>query len=482
MSYKGFIPLILIIILAATLGIGAFLFVAFQQRVRPPVTFIVTIPKTTPSDDAIVLHYNGKQLPLEKVANFTYKAVLNLFPGERLQYGYSRGGFHPFGEKGVTEGDGPRHLIVGDNKLVQDTVLDWKWLPKESLNEPDIDSLAGKKPFKERSQFGKGVQFVDFWDKSWPYQYTSTINHLKAQGYKWIIIAPPWDIKSKDPPEISNIGVKVPAYPDDKLREHIRIFKKAGFKVMLRPQICCEQISFNGRNDTWWKKWYDEVEDFVKYHADLARDEGVDAMVLSGDSGLPLDPKSPAMAPERWKKIIQIAKTSKALIGYETLAWGASYENIIPGPGEFIDFWDDLDFVGVSLWGNVLNKQDPTQEDFDRGMKVMLDKLDVFHQKIGKQIVLIGVAYESIRGAGFEKGPETSYTWDDPDKIPVKYSAKEQAMIYEALMRQVSDKDYIQGVFPFGYWYVDAPLTVDMSIRGKMAERILTNWFKNIPD
>lgn len=438
MSNKGFIPLILIIILAATLGIGAFLFVAFQQTVRVPVTFIVTVPKTTPADDTIVLHYNGKQLPLEKVADFTYKAVLHLFPGEKLQYGYSRGGFHPFGEKGATEGDGPRHLIVGDNKLVQDTVLEWKWLPKEPLNEQDIPSLAGKKPFKERPQFFKGVQFVDFWDASFPYQYTSTINHLKAQGYKWIIIAPPWDIKSQDPPEISNTGVKVPAYPDDKLREHIRIFKQAGFKLMLRPQICCEPISFEGRNDTWWKKWYDEVEDFVAYHADLARDEGVDAIVLGGDDGLPLDPKSPLIASERWKKIIKTAKTSKALLGYETLAWGASYEDIIPGPGELIDFFDDLDFIGV--------------------------------------------AYASVKSAGLEKGQETFYTWDDSDQIPVKYGAEEQAMIYEALMRQVVDKEYIQGIFPFGYWYLDAPLTVDMSIRAKMTERILTNWLKHIPD
>jgi hypothetical protein len=95
---------------------------------------------------------------------------------------------------------------------------------------------------------------------------------------------------------------------------------------------------------------------------------------------------------------------------------------------------------------------------------------------------LIGVAYESQKGAGLEKGPETSFTWGPPDKVADKYSSEEQAGIYEALMRAIAEKEYITGVFPFGYWYADSPLTVDMSIRGKMAERILANWFKNIPD
>lgn len=56
-------------------------------------------------------------------------------------------------------------------------------------------------------------------------------------------------------------------------------------------------------------------------------------------------------------------------------------------------------------------------------------------------------------------------------------------MIYESIMQQVAQRDFVQGLFPFSYWYVDAPLTVDdMSIRDKMAERILVNWLQYFPN
>jgi hypothetical protein len=279
-----------------------------------------------------------------------------------LSYGYSRGGFIPFGEKDFLEGKEPRHFTIGSENEIQDVVEEWKWLPSKPLKEKDIPTLAGKKTFKPRSQFAKGVQFVDFWEENWPYQYEASIKHLKAKGYNWIKLAPPWDIKNQDPPEISGTDVKVPVYPDDKLREHIRIFKENGFHVMLSIQICCEPISFEGRSSAWWQKWYDQLENFVGHYADLSKEEGVSAFVLGYDHTLPLDPISPLFASERWRKIIQRAKTSGALIGFETNAWGASYEDVIPGPAELIDFWDELDFMGVGLWGDVTKKKNPTQQ------------------------------------------------------------------------------------------------------------------------
>lgn len=83
--------------------------------------------------------------------------------------------------------EGSRELVIGDQKVIQDTVLEWKWLPTQLLQEQDILSLAELKTVKPRRQFWKGVQFVDFWDESFPYQYTSTINHLKENSYNQYI-------------------------------------------------------------------------------------------------------------------------------------------------------------------------------------------------------------------------------------------------------------------------------------------------------
>lgn len=468
-------------VLIKTLGRAGF----GPKPYKNSLTFIVTVSPNTPPDDTIVFHYNLKKLPMSKVGNNQYKVMLDksqFSEGEELTYGYSRGGFHPFGEKGMTNAEGSRQITIDAQTVIEDTVAEWKWLPSQPNEESDIPTAAGKKPVKTRKEFWKGVQFVDFWDSTFPNQYSSTINHLKANGYDWIAIAPPWDIKRQDPPEISNQAVKVPAYPDKELREHVRAFKKAGFKVLLQVQVCCEPVSFEARNEGWWHTWYDQFEQFVSYHAELAKQEGVDAIVIAYDKGLPSDPVSPSFSSARWKKIIEIAKSSGALIGYETLGWGASYEDVIPAPADLIDFWDKLDFMGVALWGDVVKGNNPTQEAFDTGMQTMISKLNKTYEKFKKPIVLVGVAYESRKGAGLEKSDQESFeTWEDPEQAAPSYNATEQAMIYEALMRAIADRDYITGIFPFGYWYADAPLTVDSSIRAKMAERVLTSWFKSIP-
>ena len=98
-------------------------------------------------------------------------------------------------------------------------------------------------------------------------------------------------------------------------------------------------------------------------------------------------------------------------------------------------------------------------------------------------MVFSGVAYSSSEGSSLEKGAETFFTWEDPANIIDEYNSTQQAMIYESIMQQVAQRDFVQGLFPFGYWYVDAPLTVDdMSIRDKMAERILVNWLQYFPN
>ena len=101
----------------------------------------------------------------------------------------------------------------------------------------------------------------------------------------------------------------------------------------------------------------------------------------------------------------------------------------------------------------------------------------------GKPIIASGVAYESKVGAGLPKGPEILYVFEDPDlaatKYNITYSAEQQAMIYESLMREIAQRPYIQGVFTWGYPYIETPLVPDSAIRGKMAERILAKWFAN---
>ena len=453
------------------------------------IMFRVSIPKNTPKLDTIVFHAANSLLPMSKIGDYEYELEFDpeeygIGEGGWVDYSYSRGGFSPFAEdiwKSSFEKP-PRSVQVGTTHLVEDTVTGWKWF--DVLNETDIPSQADNTTIVSRPEFWKGVQLPDFWSEEWEFQYDSTIDRLKRLGYEWIELSPPWEVVSEDPPVISNINTTVPAYPDAKLRRHIQEFKKEGFNIALRIQIDSRGLNSTDRDVDWWNEWYDQLNNFVKYHADLSLEEGVSALIITSPlfDDLPLYNKTPALvnASTQWSRIIDTAKTSGAKVGIETFARGASMDttNLLPYIADGVDFFDKLDFLGVSLWGDVVNITNPSQSDFDKGMERIFEHLDYTYNQTRLPIVFPGVAYASENGSGLAKGSETFYTWDDPTLVEDRYNSQEQAMIYEAMMKQVATRDYIQGVFPFGYWYVDAPLTVDdMSIRDKMAERILVRWF-----
>ncbi len=466
-------------------------FIVFTQGIRDSksTVFYVTVPAETPELDTITLNIEGEVLPMQKISGNEYMLEVDTTgyeKGRPLRYGYVRGGFiNIFGEGGehITLGNvGSRNFVPGvKEREVRDTISEWKWLPAEPV-VVDVQSRADTMQIGARPEFWAGPDLVDFWNPNFPLQYNSTIAHMKETGYKWVQLDPPWDYVSVDPPVIGNKDVRVPAWPGETLRDEIRAFKAAGFKVFLGPQVCCTQVNFANRSDEWWDQWYDQYEEFVEFHATLAREEGVDAFAITiASQALPGTNDAPSFAEERVDRIIEAAKKSGAPVGY-------GYHVLPPGdkpqplwPQEAGIFYDDVDFLAISMWNSVSDKEFPTQSEIDAGFDIVFAEIDYNYNISKKPIVFAQVAYFSEKGAALPKGPEEFPSWEDPRKHRDSYDAKTQAMIYESLMRHAADRPFIQGIFPFGYYYADAPLNLDSDIRSKPAEQILANWLKRFP-
>lgn len=461
---------------------------------RPFINFDVRVPETTPQREPIVLHYGLNMAVMNKTSELTYSAMLPrsvLKEQISISYGYSRGGRIEFGEyglKGYAADQMPRKFFVGDSNNADDVVERWKWLPTEPLNEIDIPTQAETKVFESRSEFWKGAYMPDFWSGNgeWELNYDQTIENLKEKGFDWIALKPPVSEGSNDPIQyVLDQSTTCPSYPEDGLRKHIRVFKDAGFKVLVSVQLCTS--SYENKDDAWWKQWYDEAERVVQYHADIVREENADALVIAFSGKLPKEADAPSFASKEWSEIIDAAESAGVPISFSSGAWGADWgdPNALPHPLDNIDFMDRLDFFDVGIHNTLFtDNSNPTQEEVDEAMGILIGRLDRLHEITGKPVIASGVAYQSIVGSGMPKGPEVLYVYEDPDavwdKYDVEYSAEQQAMVYESVMREISERPYIEGVFTWGYTYVDATLTPDETIRGKMAERILSKWFQEI--
>lgn len=456
------------------------------------LAFTVQVPAATPPGEPVVLHHGLQMLVLNKTGERTYSGTIDVSNRSRydtIYYGYSRGGRIEWGEyglRGVAKEEFPRKFVLGAANEVNDVVERWKWLPNEPLSEAEIPSLAGTKAVAPRPTFWKGAYLPDFWagEGSWRLNYEQTIARLRGSGFDWIALKPPTSQSSDDPPAYSTGpgGGLCPDYPEWALREHIRVFKEAGFKVLVSAQLC-NTGSFEGRSDAWWKQWYDEMERVMRYYAGIVKEEKADALAIAFQGKLPKEAGAPAFASAEWADILDAAESAGVPITFDSGAWGTDRPepDILPHPLDLIDFEDRLDFYEVGIH-NILftDNAEHTQAEIDAAVEALMDRLDRLHNETGKPVVLGAVAYQSRTNAG-TPWPEILYVYQEPDEIwekhNVTYSGRQQAMIYESVMRQVAEKPYIQGVFTWGYGYVDTPLSPDEGIRGKMAERVLARWF-----
>lgn len=473
------------------IGVPVLLFVAFMVIVAPQLhrvketTFRVTVPAATPAEDAIILHIEGDLYPMTRVAPSVYEATVDVsgydWPDPR-RYGYSRGGTFVFGEYGFGINVGGRLFVAGEEALKEDVVTEWRWFPTSPLAEPDVPSEADTRPIAPRDRFWAGPDLIDYWNPAFPHQYNSTIAHMKAQGYEWVQLDPPWDYASVDPPIITDTDVDVPAWPLEDLRKEIRAFKQAGFKVFLGPQVCCTPITFDNRSESWWRSWFDQYTNFLQVHADLVREEGVDAMSFGAPpESSPGERRAPSFAQEGWDGFIAAARSAGVPIGINMHPAPRDGDNLHPPwPQEFVQFAPKVDFISMGMWEWVVDKDDPTLEEIEAGFDEVFRRVDHAHNVTQRPIVFGQVAYFTEHTSARPKGPEIYPTFNDPHANATRYNAGLQARLYESLMRHVADRSYVEGVFPFGYQYLNAPLNLDCDIRDKPAEDVFVRWLKRL--
>ena len=466
------------------------------------IDFTVRVPENTPKHTIVYLQIReglnewGRNLKMKKtIENIWYlKADLKDFKDKEIGYRYLRNnwGFVAAEEFSPDSKTASRKILVEkEPKQINDTVEKWRWLPKGEFVMPIIPTDAGKIAFASRvnnEKYQKGALFVDFWWGNFFDLLNSTHARLKEKGFQWIEIAPPWDYKQINPvPIIASEGFGH-TYPNDALDFHLNKMKADGFKVYMMPQICCADTSKASFSKEWWDAWFSEYEKYAMYFVDKANKYNVEYLVITGDwvvVGASPD-KRPADYKERLEAVYSKAKSAyKGKLGRGLFIGGeigSKIPDIWPNT-DSMPFMEQADFIGINWWVGLTDKNNPTQEELNANVKRIFDlRLKPLYEKYRKPIILQQVAYPSIDGGLTGKaGVDDAATalWE-PYSDKYKLDLEEQAMGFEALMKNVAETSYVIGTYPFTYWPDDFPLTKEYNVRGKPAEEILSQWYKSI--
>jgi hypothetical protein len=483
------------------------------------MTVTVDVPLNTPGEDTVYFQ-SGPFVawPMEPVDDDTWTITLreidlvNAAYGEgesyrgpsfdrganTVSYAFTRGWGYLGAEALVDEGDQDtfwavtREVRFVPGTAHHDTVDRWRWLPPDDALLPTYDpDVKGWQPRAGGAEFQAGVFLADVWDDTMTV-LTGPTNRAAKEGARatWVQLAPPWDYREVDPlPVISNQGVEVPAYADEEdLRKHIREIKASGLKVILEPQVCCNTSFEMELGEDWYREWFDQYEAFLLYHARIAADEGVDAMILDWSGGhigaLPGSPGAYPWFEERWRQLMAGARAVyRGPIGHTLLLAQPVGVHGPPWPyGELTTILDLFDYLGVSIWAGLAEGNDDSYAEIAERVESLFDAdLLPVYQETGKPMILASVAYGSYDGGAQSKLGVYDVALEayHPEQATrLVYDPIEQAMVFDAIMQAVAQRPYIVGIYPFLYQYIALPLSPDYSVRGKPAEQVIAAWYE----
>lgn len=234
-----------------------------------------------------------------------------------------------------------------------------------------------------------------------------------------------------------------------------------GMDVMMKPHLWLGNGQWCGEVDVAEgpdrDRWENQYSQFIVYHALIAE--------LCGMESLSVGVELPHMTADTqmWKRIIRHVRV--AYSGAITFGgnWFGEYDRI--------QFWDDLDFIGVQHYFPLMSSaEDGDSRKVLRGIK---DTMRAVSVRWNRPVVLTEVGFPSIEGALMSPHDED---------FSQSVSDERQAQGYRMLIEELSDEPWCKGFFWWKWESADRdPRAQDKSfqIRGKLAEKVVREFYRS---
>jgi endonuclease YncB( thermonuclease family) len=293
------------------------------------------------------------------------------------------------------------------------------------------------------------------------YDYRRHIDELADAGAPWVSLLLSAFVHKIDSHEIERDNPRT--VTDARLIETIVYARKRGIRLMLLPIVLVRDCPPEDWRGTFVPKdeeafWLD-YDRFLSHYADICQKHGVEVLSI-GSEFCKLE-EHPRFT-EAWRRIIGNLRGRYA--GW--LTYSVNWDHV-----DVPQFWDALDFVGMTGYFSVTDKNDPTLEELVEGWrKIRRDKVEPHQKRIGKPMLFTEIGYPSIDGAN--KDP-----WDyitNKDQLDLE----EQADATRAFVLAWKGADFLLGAYLFDFFENGGPEDTSYSPRGKPVLEVWKEWFR----
>jgi len=246
----------------------------------------------------------------------------------------------------------------------------------------------------------------------------------RADGCNWIALCVWWFQNNVSSTTIESDYTRYSATPESVVHA-INQCHEQGMKVMLKPMVDCRDGEWRG-NINPSNDWFSAYQDFISFWAQIAEEHKVELLCIGCELTKTVSWSS------SWKNIIQNTRT------YYTgpLTYAANHGN-----EKNVNWWNDLDYIGIDAYYPLTDKNDPTLNELKTAWENRANSLENWLNSNWQEmkIVFAEVGYQSVDGTN-----RTPW-WTDPSSHTMDF--QEQAECYEALLSVCRERSWWLGAF-----------------------------------
>ncbi len=161
--------------------------------------------------------------------------------------------------------------------------------------------------------------------------------------------------------------------------------KIAGQKILFKPHVWVVDDGWPGEFDldteAEWLEWESTYRDYILHFAKIADSVDAELFCVGTEYRNAVVKRAPF-----WRKLIQEVRE----VYHGKITYAANWDNY-----EKIDFWDELDFIGIDAYFPLSNKKTPSYEEWVAGWKRIAKSLQTFSNKWEKQILFTEYGFKS---------------------------------------------------------------------------------------
>lgn len=212
--------------------------------------------------------------------------------------------------------------------------------------------------------------------------------------------------------------------------ETIRLAKKSGLGVMLKPQIYIPGSwigDLDFETDEEWNEWEENYREYILHYLQIAIDEEVEIFCLGTENKISVQ-KRPAF----WLALIEEIRAEYCGLITYCSNWDA-YTNV--------EFWPLLDFIGVSAYFPLNEDKTPTVNKLVKAWKPVVTELRKFSKQKGVPMLFTEYGYLSVDGCAGK-------TWELEKRVrQLNINQEAQANALQALYTVFGKEEFWAGGF-----------------------------------